>query len=209
MKEINLQNKKPDIRTVNDLEEVIFDRNWFRKTPKSLAAYFMYRGIKKDRGLRYDITTFPNLKFGNEFLKTKGHEHKNNYGEMYKVLEGEAIFLMQRAEAEKVLDVYAVKAKKGDYIVIPPDYGHVTINPQQRELKTANWSSKKTRSDYSLYEQMNGACYFYTKDGWIKNKKYKKVPKLRFEKPLKKIPRSLDFLKKRAWRNGIRARFRT
>jgi len=41
---------------------------------------------------------------------------------------------------------------------------------------------------------MQGACYFYTKSGWIKNKNYKFVPKIRFEKPLKEKPKNLDFL---------------
>lgn len=191
-----LQNKKPDIRTILDLKEVIYDKNWFRKTKKNVAAYYMYRGVKRDGGLRYDITLFPNITLGKEFLKTKGHEHENKYGEMYKVLNGKAIFLMQKSKDKEILDVYAVLAKKGDYIIIPPDYGHITINPIKKELKTANWSSEKTKSNYSLYERMKGGCYYYTVNGWVRNKNYKKVPKLRFKKPLKKIPSNLAFLKK-------------
>ena len=42
---------------------------------------------------------------------------------------------------------------------------------------------------------MKGAGYFYTKRGWIKNKNYAKIPKLRIEKPLKSKPKNLDFLK--------------
>lgn len=196
MKHIKNYDKEPKIRYLSDLKNVVYDRNWFKKAKKDLAAYYMYRGVKKEKGLRYDITLFPALMLGREFLKTKGHEHENNYGEMYKVLSGEAIFLMQKSKGKKVLDVYAVKAKKGNYIIIPPDYGHITINHIKKELKTANWSSEKTKSNYSLYEKMKGACYFYTTRGWIKNNNYKKVPRLRFEKPLKKMPSNLNFLEK-------------
>jgi oxalate decarboxylase/phosphoglucose isomerase-like protein (cupin superfamily) len=42
---------------------------------------------------------------------------------------------------------------------------------------------------------MQGACYYYTKNGWIKNENYKNVPPLRFEESLKSEPTNLDFLK--------------
>jgi oxalate decarboxylase/phosphoglucose isomerase-like protein (cupin superfamily) len=42
---------------------------------------------------------------------------------------------------------------------------------------------------------MKGGCYYYTKSGWVKNKNYEKTPELRFEKPLKSIPKNIDFLK--------------
>ena len=196
MRGFGLKNQKPDIRTILDLKDVVYDKNWFNKTRKNLAAYYMYRGVKRDKGLRFDITLFPIIMLGKELLKTKGHEHENKYGEMYKVLKGKAFFLMQKSKGKEILDVYAVMAEKGDYIIIPSDYGHITINRAKEELKTGNWSSEKTKSNYSLYEKMRGGCYYYTINGWIRNKNYKKVPKLRFEKPLKKIPSNLEFLKK-------------
>jgi glucose-6-phosphate isomerase len=79
--------------------------------------------------------------------------------------------------------------------VIKPGYGHVTINPSKKTLKMANWMADDCKSSYASFEKFGGACYYYTKEGWIKNKNYKKVPKLRFEKPLKSLPKDLGFLK--------------
>jgi len=103
---------------------------------------------------------------------------------------------MQKGDENKVEDVVVVKAKKGDVIAVPAGYGHVTINPSKtEELKMANWVKKEDKGNFSLFEKMGGACYYYTEDGWIKNENYKNVPELRFEEPLKEIPQDLSFLK--------------
>ena len=96
--EINLRGKKPDIRYLDDMREVLYDKKWAKKAP-NLELYYMYRGLKKKNGLRYDITLISPQMLGKEFVKTKGHEHLN-LGEVYIVLEGEAIFLIQKREGE-------------------------------------------------------------------------------------------------------------
>jgi len=176
-----------EIRYLNDMKDVLYDQKWAKKAP-NLKLYYMYRGLKEKDDLRYDITVIPARMLGQEYVKTKGHEHVGNYGEVYIVLEGQAIYLMQKRKNEEIKDVFAIKTKKGEIAVIPPGYGHTTINPSKKDLKMANWMLKSVKSDYAFFERMQGACYFYTKKGWIKNKKYKKVPKLRFEKPRKTIP---------------------
>ena len=103
---------------------------------------------------------------------------------------------MQKREGKEIKDVFAIKAKKGDIVIIPPGYGHITINPsRKKDLKMANWMANKVKSDYRPIQKMGGACYFYTKNGWVKNKNYQEVPKLRFENPRKTMPKNLDFLK--------------
>ncbi len=192
--EIDLKDKTPDIRYLYDMKDVIYDKEWLKTAP-NLELYYMYRGLKKKGELRYDITIIPARMLGKEFTKTKGHEHIGKYGEVYIVLEGKAIYFMQKQKQDIIEDVFAIKAKKGDVAVIPPDYAHVTINPSDKDLKMANWMASKAKSDYTPIQKMQGACYFYTTDGWIKNKNYKQVPKLRFEKPKKSIPEDLSFLK--------------
>lgn len=189
-----------EVRYLYDMKEVIYDKKWLKTAP-NLELYYMHRGVKEKNGLRYDITVIPAIMLGEECNKTKGHEHVGKYGEVYIVLEGEGIYLMQKQKEDIIEDVYAVEAKKGEVVVIPPGYGHITINPWQKALKTANWMAKEVKSDYKPIQKMQGACYFYIlrpdsgQAGWIKNKNYKQVPKLRFEKPLKSMPKNLDFLR--------------
>ena len=162
-----------------------------------MDAYYMYRKLKIENDLKYNITVIRAEMLGKEFMKTKGHIHIGNFSEVYHVLEGEAIFLLQKTNNEIVEDVFAVKTKKGEAIILPGGYSHVTINPSSSvNLKTEDWSSVNCNSDYSLFEKFHGACYYYITEGWIKNENYKNVPELRFEEPLKKIPQDLEFLKK-------------
>ena len=203
----------PDIRYLNDMREVIYDKEWL-KTAQNVELYYMYRGVEEKNGLRYDITVIPPKMLGSEFVKTKGHYHLDNWQEVYNVLEGTAIYLMSRRsgippEAGQIDDVYAVTAEKGESIIIKPGYGHVTINPSEtQELKMANWVSPNCKVDYKSYEEKQGACYYYVKGPasappgrgfgeakWIKNENYKVVPELRFEEPIKSLPENLSFLK--------------
>jgi len=195
--DFDLTKLTPDVRTLNDMRNVLADRDFVKSSP-NFNLYYMYRGVEKTDGLRYDITVIPANFIGNEFTKTKGHYHLENWQEVYTVLEGTAIYLMQkRGGKREIEDAYYVVTNKGESIVIPPFYGHVTINPSDREeLKMANWVSPDCKVDYKPYEEKQGACYYYTKNDWIKNENYKSIPELREEKPLKSLPENLDFLKK-------------
>lgn len=186
--------KKPDIRHLNDMKEVLYDQKW-AKTAPNLELYYMHRGLKERNGLRYDITIIPPKMLGKEFVKTQGHKHLKNFQELINVIEGKAFYLVQKGKNNRINDIYMIKAAKGDWIIVPPQVEHATINPINKKLVMANWISAKVESDYSLFKKFQGAGYYYTKQGWIKNKNYKKVPKLRFEKPLKSAPKDLSFLK--------------
>ena len=94
-------------------------------------------------------------------MKTKGHYHLKNpagigYPELYEVIEGVAHVLLRK----KTLDHLAlVKATKGDIVIIPPGYGHVTINPSREEmLVMANLVSTAFVSEYAFYEIRHGAA---------------------------------------------------
>jgi len=193
--EQKIKNKKPDIRHLYDMKEVIYDKEWL-KTASNAELYYMYRSVKKKNGLVYDITVIPPKMLGQEFIKTKGHEHcQGTFQELYIVLKGQGIFLAQKYEDGKIKDVFAVQANQGEVVIIPEHYGHVTINNFQEVLAMANWVDEKCKGIYDLFEKKAGACYYYTQSGWLKNKNYKQVPELRFEKPLKSIPSNLNFLK--------------
>jgi glucose-6-phosphate isomerase len=196
--EIDLTKLVPDTRKLNDMRGVLADPAYKTKNSSDTDLYFMYRGIEQKNGLRYDITIIPAKMIGFEFVKTKGHYHLENWQEVYTVLKGTAIYLLQKKNLNgEISDVYAVTAKESESIIIPPGYGHVTINPSEaEELTMANWISPDCKVDYLSYEKLQGACYYYTKNGWIKNKNYQNTPELRFEEALKSLPKNLDFLKK-------------
>ena len=185
------QLKNPDIRKVGDMKEVLYDKKWF-ESAEDFDAYYMYRGVEEKNGLRYDITEMPFEMFGKEYPKTKGHYHPGEYGEIYQVLEGKAIYLLQDRELK---DIVAIETHPGEVAIIPPGYGHVTINPGPEKLKMANWVSPEFDSDYEPILEKKGAAYFYTEEGWIKNEEYGEIPEIRKEEPEVGLPEDLEFLK--------------
>jgi len=185
---------KPQIRYLNEMKSVLYDQKWAKTVP-NLEVYYVWRGVKKKNGLRYDITVIPPKMLGEEFVRTKGNRNSKKFQELYIVLKGKAIFLMQKGKGKIIENVFAVEAKKGECVIFPPKYVAIIINPFKKELKIANWVSAKNKNIYEELEKMKGAGYFYTKSGWIKNKNYAKIPKLRIKKPLESKPENLDFLK--------------
>jgi glucose-6-phosphate isomerase len=119
------------------------------------------------------------------------------------VLEGEGFYFAQKGDENLIEDVFVVHAKKGDVVLIPAGYGHVTINPSSKTLKTANWVAENDKGNFQPFERNQGACYYYIASPagadhqgvWIKNEHYTSVPSLRFQEPLQKVPENLDFLK--------------
>ncbi len=178
------------------------------------CLYWMYRYLfaKGDRDLllgkhrlRYDMSCFVPGMLGREYMKTSGHYHPPvfeggiGYPEVYEVIYGEAVFLMQRVDdyqagpgEVKVLDVIAMAAGPGDKAIMPPDYGHVTIITGDEPLMMVNWVSDDFSSFYGSTEACHGfAHYLIEEDGspkFIPNETYTQdVPELRYAVP-KEVP---------------------
>ena len=179
---------EPSVRTAEDLRGVLADPACTGTGP----VYYMYRDVArsgKDRSwlaaqqYRFDITVIPPREICGEFIKTKGHYHPDNpsgtgYPEVYEVLAGTAHYLIQNRECS---DVVMIAASAGDIVVIPPGYGHVTINPAgDAVLQMANIVSSRFSSEYQGYEALNGAAYFEkVHEGFVQNPAYKKTSPLR------------------------------
>ncbi|MEM1895932.1 MAG: glucose-6-phosphate isomerase family protein [Nanopusillaceae archaeon] len=163
---------KPKIRTKEDMKDVLLEYDG-----KNEDLYYMYRGVflEKDREIfekyriRHDITLIPDKIIGREYNKTYGHYHPGNYIEIYEVLNGKAIFVLQSRDFKNLI---IMEAKKGDQILILPGYGHVTINIGKEPLILSNLVYWDFESDYSIYKEKKGAMVYITLDGIIFNKNY-------------------------------------
>lgn len=188
----------PDIRTCTELLSVMADPDCRCEGP----AYEMFRGLSandhdnywlRDRHIRYDVTRIPGKTFCGEWIKTKGHYHEPSpdgaaYPEIYEVIEGEAFYLLQKQDLS---DIILVKAHTGDLVLIPPGYGHVTINPSKNTLLMANLVSSAFTSEYLPFEEMRGAAYYlYANEKIERNPRYpENIPPLRIVSSYgKKLP---------------------
>lgn len=188
--------READVRELDDMRSLLLDQDYAQKAGNR-PLYFMYRDLYKDQhketirqhDLRFDITVMMPQPIGREYVKTKGHYHPIakkgvQYPEIYEVMDGKAHYLLQKKDGDEITDVIVVKASAGDKVIIPPGYGHITINVGDKSLKMANWVSTKFESQYRDIEQKEGgACYETITDEFVKNNKYGDVPDIRFETP--------------------------
>lgn len=178
-------------------------------------VYHIYRDVAlfkdKDKfhraGLEYDLTIIPPGKLGDEFVKTIGHYHSYKkgteirYPEVYEVVYGKAFFILQSASADllRLLEVYVVEATRGEKVVVPLGFGHVSVNPTENVLVLANFQASGNQGIYEPYEAHNGAAYYVTESerlgkGGKTVTEYEFVPNLNYSSvpPLKKVrPREL------------------
>ncbi|MGD9015366.1 MAG: glucose-6-phosphate isomerase family protein [Candidatus Omnitrophota bacterium] len=198
----------PAIRTIDQMQEVLLEKNVSQ--PKEL--YYMYRDIYRisDKPvlekfkLRFDVTAIKPVCLGKEFMKTAGHYHPESFPELYEVVYGRCLCLVQRPDSGDHLNIQEViiaEAVAGQKIVIPPGFGHILINPGPDYLITSNWVSSCFASRYELYQQAEGAAYFVTTAesdsqvspylkinlGVKKNLKFRQVADINFVRPVKQI----------------------
>lgn len=154
----------PDVRTLEEMRPVLADPG--AQGPVDL--YYMYRGAgpaapqeeARRRGLRYDLTVLRPGRVGREYVKTFGHEHPAApdglaYPELYQVVAGEAWFILQDSRSVRV-----IRAGTGDCALIPPGFGHVTVNVGRGPLVLANWVDGGFASRYDGYRRRRGAALY-------------------------------------------------
>jgi len=207
---------EPELRYAEDLRSVLRDE----RCPSTGPVYSMYRDLSvspedrdwmADQYIRFDITCIPSNTLCGEYVKTKGHYHPDNpagwdYPEIYEVFHGEAHYLLQKRDLSEVL---LVEAGPGDIVVVPPGFGHVTINPGSNELVMANIVSSQFSSDYRFYEDHHGGAYYELSTGrLVANRHYPPLPpleRIRSRYLLPKCPISgpiYDLIQKRDIRLG-------
>lgn len=191
-------------RTYEEAKDV-----YLEKEAEEQELYWMYRYFEREEdeekfneaGLEYDITVLKNGKVGPELIKTAGHYHGYvagtdlTYPEVYEVIEGEIEYLIQtKPDAEGNTDVVIIKAQAGDKVVVPPKYGHISINVGSCFAVSSNLQKQDlpATADYESFRVNNGGALFRSDAGWDQNHSYqirslKKVtPREKYEWGLEK-----------------------
>ncbi len=162
--------------------------------------YYMIRGGTA----KTNITVWETGKIDGEYIKTYGHYHVGNLPEIYHVLQGEGMILLQEREIgadgqpidDEIKSFKAVKVKTGDKVHIPKETGHLAVNIGRVWFVTSDDSpvnfeaSEKDRdpislpghADYEPFKKLRGAAYYIVekngKPEFIRNPRYKKVPEV-------------------------------
>ncbi len=190
------------VRKLSDTIDVLYDEEFAKSADPDRVSYYMHRDVKRAEDAekfssfhrRYDITAVPPATLGKEFVKTIGHYHELSpakghlsYPELYEVLSGTAHFLLFRRKFEggrdvdgRIDDAILLEAKAGQKAFMPPNYGHIMINPSDETLVTCNLVEWKFKSIYEPVAKMGGGPYFELVDGSLgRNSNYLEVPEIR------------------------------
>lgn len=184
------------VRTHEEMKDVLY-------SPSSAGPaiyYYMIRGGNQKK----NITILESGTVGSEYIKAYGHYHVDGLGEVYTVLSGEGIMLLQERKKnddgtfrnDEIESVKAVFISAGSVVTIPPKVGHLIINTGEDWLVTSDnspvamTSDEKTswpiHADYKPLKELHGFAYYVVEgDGgqiFVKNPNYKYVPEVIIEK---------------------------
>lgn len=169
----------PAVRRLGEMRAVLYPAGEPGRAEDERALYYMYRALNQpehralfqEKGIRYDVTVLEPGSIGLEYIKTAGHYHPFKpgsgctYPEVYEVLHGRACYLMQKPHnlqdpRQGLAQVIVVDAGPGDKVLIPPDFGHITINPGHDFLVMSNLVAAAFQSVYEPLVEMGGGGYF-------------------------------------------------
>lgn len=158
--------------------------------------YRMLNGVRRQEDrrleqlpLRYELTAMVGHAIGREAAKTAGHVHVRpagaslGYAEIVEVVHGEAGFLIQDLEPGPQGPVssraWLVRARPGDWVVLPPELAHVTIDLGAGPLVFSDIIDRRAKGVYSAVAEARGFSWYVDADGGLRpNERYAAVPEL-------------------------------
>ena len=160
------------------------------------VEYRMLNGVRKADDtrlqglpLRYELTIMGGRPIGSEAAKTFGHVHIRpggamfGYPEVVEVVHGEAGFLIQdlRGSPDGPMSTVAwlVRARPGDWVILPPELAHVTIDLGAGPLVFSDIIDRRATGIYSGVAGAAGFAWYVGSDGRLwRNPHYVEVPRL-------------------------------
>lgn len=134
--------------------------------------------------LLYGVVTYAAGQLGNEPVRSQGHIHKvsSRSGwstpEVYEVWSGKAIIYMQESANDQPGRCFAVEARPGDIVIVPPYWAHAAISADpEQPLTFGAWCDRDYGFEYDEVRRHKGLAWFPEiqpdlKIGWQQNPNY-------------------------------------
>jgi glucose-6-phosphate isomerase, archaeal len=165
------------VRKLHDLDAV-----WAKPVTDADRVIYRYTAglhLKEDAAVwaaanvAYGIVIFAPGVFGGEYVKSSGQYHPPTppsglaTPEIYTVLSGVGHFLLQKAQPpyDRIEDAAMVEVRAGESFVVPPDYGHLQINPSPEPLVFSYAVKDGMKGQYEAFKARRGAVYYEMADG--------------------------------------------
>lgn len=149
-------------------------------------VYWVFKELGHNKWI--NMTLLTSGVYAGEYAKTFGHYHGDGQPEIYHVVCGKALIVLQKIEIEKGLwvgdrttEVLLVSASSGQDVNINPAYAHALVNVGEEPLITFdNREALHPASDYAPVERHHGLAYYIiNEDGQPKavpNPNYSNLP---------------------------------
>lgn len=162
-------------RTRAELKEVLMDPD----SPGVKEPYFVIRGEAGQ-----NITVLTPGKNGDEFNKTYGHFHNWQGVEIYHVVYGQGVVVMQRNdEMGEAKEIRVAGVRPGISVEIPSGLGHALINTGKTYLVVVdNAPDEKNADNFEPVKEKHGFAYYIVDKkgevGFEPNPNYKLHPQI-------------------------------
>ena len=125
-------------------------------------------------------------RLGREPIRSQGHIHKVSpksgwsTPEVYEIWNGEAVIYMQETAKDDPGRCFAVYAKPGEVVIVPPGWAHATISANSEiPLIFGAWCDRAYGFEYEDVKKHKGLAWFPiigedNKINWIHNNMYQK-----------------------------------
>jgi len=159
-------------RTLDSIRKSLSDPN--SDGPEIVYSIAMDVGKKIHKGkletlhLLYGAVTYAAGRIGNEPVRSQGHKHKKSdfakgwsTPEVYEIWSGQAIIYMQESAGDNPGRCFAINARPGDVVIVPPGWAHCTISANANEpLTFGAWCDRDYGFDYDEVRAHQGLAWF-------------------------------------------------
>ena len=177
----------PEIRRLDDIRASLADPN--SEGPEEVYAIVMDVGNMADReeivkrNLLFGAVTYAAGMIGREPVRSQGHSHAVSAScgavtpEVYEIWDGEAVIYTQESGSDNPGKCYAIYARPGDVVIVPPGWVHATINADvSKNLTFGAWCVRDYGFNYRDVRRHGGIAFFpYMEEGtlnWRENPAY-------------------------------------
>lgn len=180
---------QPEFRHLDDIRRSLRDPNSQGPDPVYSIAMDVgrneHRSELRRRMLLVGVVTYAAGQVGDEPVRSQGHIHAIaphcgwSTPELFEIWEGQAIIYAQESAADDPGRCFAVTARPGDKVVVPPEWAHCVINADPRHLMV--FGAFCDRQYAFIYDQIRahgGLAWFPVLDQqqnivWEPNPKYR------------------------------------
>lgn len=144
------------------------------------------RAELKRRMLLFGAVIYASGKLGDEPVRSQGHVHhiSSHSGwsspEVYEIWEGAAYVYMQEYAADDPGRCYAILAKPGDVVVVPPAWAHAAMSAEPSDYMALGALCDREYSfDYDAIRKRQGLAWYPMVQAkgeieWVPNPRYRK-----------------------------------